>query len=212
MCSAEGHAASGRCLLHSFPVRKCRGASRADRKRVASPRPGPPTLEASQEPAHRHCCLIVRLAFLYPWQPEEEQGSEGFQGRCSRPAWRRASLDRVFLLLRGEEVGFRSREKQPSVSLGLFLAPRPLLKPGYKYRSPPYSPAVCVRASVCEGRGAPSSPRLQPGAGVWASFPTRKKAPVRLGNKYSQAPTSVCWAPCRQELIFQPGLPECAGS
>lgn len=115
-----------------------------------------------------------------------------------------------------ERGGWLPVQGEPSLSLvlplGLFLAPRPRLKAGYKYQSPACSLAVCGHVSVGWGRSAPTSPQLQSRVGAWAHFPTQKKVPVHLCNKYSQAPTSVCCVPCRQEPISQLGLPERACS
>lgn len=89
--------------------------------------------------------------------------------------------------------------------LGLFLAPRPLLKAGYKYWSPPCSLAACGHVSVRWGRQAPTSWQLQPRAGVWARFPTQKKVRVHLCNKYSQAHFCVL-GPMQARVDFSAGI------
>ena len=67
---------------------------------------------------------------------------------------------------------------QPGVSPDLFLALKPLLKSGYKYRFPPRALAVSMLVPMCWGFQIPTSLQPQSTAGVWASFPTQKKVPV----------------------------------
>lgn len=87
---------------------------------------------------------------------------------------------------------------QPGVSPDLFLAPKPLLNSGYKYRSPPRSLAVSMHIPVRWGIQAPTSLQPQSPAGIWASFPTQKKVPVH--------PSGVHLYSSHRHLLFCAGL------
>lgn len=144
---AEDRAVSGSRLLHSLLVQKCRGASHAHHRRVL---PSPP-LPPPPPPLHLRgligacwrsllsdsaSCLPLPLATR-----EEEQGSEGFQGGCSL-AWRGHPWTVPSFCRGARRLASCPGRAQPRFSLGLFLAPRPRLKPGYKCPSPPYSLAI----------------------------------------------------------------------